>query len=71
MQSENRPRKTTSTDINTIFPRRVGPWCDAVGIGRSHFYEEKKAGKIKVRKSGRATIVETSPAEYISSLPRA
>lgn len=42
-----------------------------VPIGRTKLYAEIKAGAIEARKLGRHTLIITSPAEYLKSLPKA
>jgi excisionase family DNA binding protein len=44
--------------------------CAAIGIGRTKFYEEIQAGRLKARKVGRRTIVLPPDLEaYAESLP--
>jgi len=38
----------------------VAEFCAAAGIGRSFFYEELKAGRIRVIKAGRRTLIPAS-----------
>lgn len=48
----------------------VDEFCEAVPMGRSKFYEEARAGKIKLRKIGTKTIVTVPDAlDYMRSLP--
>jgi len=47
----------------------IDEWCAATHMGRFKFYQELKAGRVKAKKSGRATIVTTPPEEYIANLP--
>jgi excisionase family DNA binding protein len=49
----------------------VSEWCADVGVGRSHLYDLLGAGKIKAVKSGKRTLVTTTPDEYLASLPAA
>jgi hypothetical protein len=48
---------------------RIPEWSTAVGVGRSHTYVLINAKKIDARKSGKATIITTSPEDYVNSLP--
>ena len=48
---------------------RVKPWLDQVPIGLTKFYSEVNAGRIKLKKCGNASLVETSPKEYVAALP--
>lgn len=41
----------------------VNEFCEALRIGRTFFYSEVKAGKIKIRKAGRKTLVPRSERE--------
>ena len=48
----------------------VRSFCESVGIGRTRFYQEVKAGRLRVRKVGRRTIVTADDAEeWLSRLP--
>jgi hypothetical protein len=48
----------------------VNQFCLWANIGRSKFYEEVKAGRIKLRKVGKKSVVITPDAiSYIQSLP--
>ena len=41
-----------------------------VGIGRTTFYQEVKAGRIKAKKMGRSTLIPKSELErFIEELP--
>ena len=42
---------------------REPAFCAEAGIGRTKMWAEVKAGRIKAKKSGRATIIVTSPRE--------
>lgn len=47
----------------------VAEFCQAVGIGRSFFYEQLKAGRIKAVKAGRRTLVPaTEVANWLGRL---
>lgn len=59
----------TASDALKPAGYRIGQWLKLVPIGKTKFYTEKNAGRIKTRKCGDATIVETQPGEYIASLP--
>jgi hypothetical protein len=49
---------------------RVDPWRrEVANMSRSKFYEERKAGRIETRKMGAATLVVTSPRQYVDALP--
>jgi excisionase family DNA binding protein len=41
----------------------VADFCAAFSIGRSTFYEEVKAGRLRVLKAGRRTLVASAEAE--------
>jgi hypothetical protein len=47
---------------------RVKEWLREVPIGRTKFYQEVKVGRIEVVKAGNATLVTTSPKEYLAAL---
>ena len=48
---------------------RVDPWRRKVAnMSRSKFYEERRAGRIETVKLGAATLVVTSPKQYVASL---
>jgi hypothetical protein len=47
---------------------RISEWARDTGLGRSSVYNEIKAKRVKAVKSGSATIITTSPAEYLASL---
>ena len=38
-------------------------------MSNTKFYEECKSGRIEIRKMGAATLVVTSPKEYVAGLP--
>jgi hypothetical protein len=45
-------------------------FCESVGIGRTRFYEEVRARRLRVRKVGRRTIVTADDAEaWLNRLP--
>jgi hypothetical protein len=61
-------------DFNDAPPRswRMNDWLREAGFpfSRPTLYAEIKAGRIKVRKAGiRNTLIVTSPAQYLGSLP--
>jgi hypothetical protein len=48
----------------------VRRFCESVGIGRTRFYHEVKAGRLRIRKVGRRTIVTADDAEeWLNHLP--
>lgn len=48
----------------------VKEFCEIVGIGRTTFYQEVKAGRIKAKKMGRSTLIPKSELErFIEELP--
>jgi len=49
---------------------RVSEWLRDVRVSRSKLYNAIRAGRVDVRKDGRATLILTSPREYVESLPR-
>jgi excisionase family DNA binding protein len=56
-----------STDVQAF---TVKTFCEAFGIGRSLAYEEIAAGRLKVRKLGRRTLILRPDAErWAKSLP--
>jgi predicted DNA-binding transcriptional regulator AlpA len=59
---------------NNTYPlaSRVREFCDAVGIGKSKFYEEVRAGRIRLRKLGGRSVVAVDDARaYIENAPLA
>jgi excisionase family DNA binding protein len=44
---------------------RVSPFCEAIGIGRTTFYDLVKRGKIRVVRIGGRTLVPASEAERL------
>ena len=47
----------------------VAEFCESVAIGKTRFYAEVKAGRIKILKSGRKTLVPLSEREaYLQRL---
>lgn len=50
----------------------VTDFCARYGIGRSRFYEELNAGRIKAKKLGKKTLVPVAEAEnWLKNLPAA
>ena len=50
----------------------VAEFCQSLSIGKTHFYEEVKAGRINILKSGRKTLVPVSEREaYLQRLAQA
>lgn len=50
----------------------VTEFCGWAGIGPTKFYDERKAGRIKVRKIGRKSVVTVADAlAWLNSLPEA
>jgi hypothetical protein len=47
---------------------RVAVWRQIVPMSHSKFYEERAAGRIETVKLGAATLVVTSPKQYVASL---
>ena len=47
---------------------RVNDWRQQVPISRTKFYEQRNAGLIRTVKVGAATLVLTSPQEYLAAL---
>jgi hypothetical protein len=47
---------------------RPKEWIRKVPIGRSKLYLEVRAGRIKTVKVGSATLITTSPGDYLASL---
>jgi hypothetical protein len=48
---------------------READWCAEAGIGRTKMWELVKSGEVKVKRSGRCTIIVTSPRQWLDSLP--
>ena len=48
---------------------READWCAEAGIGRTKMWQLIRDGEIKVKRSGRCTIIITSPREWLASLP--
>ena len=65
MSLEHSPSKRAERPIYS-----VSGWLDEVPIGRTKFYSEVADGRIKIRKCGSRSLVETSPREYLESLPK-
>jgi len=50
---------------------KFAKFCKLAGMGKTAAYEEVAAGRLKVRKRGRSTIVLADEGrEYLQSLPR-
>jgi excisionase family DNA binding protein len=50
----------------------IKQFCSSYGIGRSTFYEELKAGRLRARKAGGRTLVLAEDASaWAKSLPEA
>jgi hypothetical protein len=47
---------------------RINDWRREVPISRTKFYSECSAGRIKTVKVGSATLVVTSPRDYLAAL---
>lgn len=48
----------------------VDAFCRQYGVGRTAFYEEVKAGRLKPVKLGRRTLIPTKEADrWLSELP--
>ena len=47
---------------------RINDWRRQVPMSRTTFYAQVKLGRIEVVKLGTATLVTTSPKDYIASL---
>jgi excisionase family DNA binding protein len=61
-----RTSETDMKDTHTSLPRlaiSVAEFCEIFSIGRSTFYEEVKAGRLKVRKVGVRTLVPSAEAQ--------
>lgn len=62
--------------MNATSSPRIAPvavtvfeFCAAVGIGRTHLYAQVKAGLIKIKKSGRKTLIPITEIEaYLARL---
>lgn len=51
------------------FALSVNDFCRACSIGRSTFYEEVKAGRIRILKAGKRTLIASSEAQrWLNSL---
>ncbi len=47
---------------------REAAWCAETSIGRTKMWQLIKAGEIKVKRSGRCTIIVTPPRMWLASL---
>ena len=47
---------------------RPKEWLRKVPLGRTKLYLEVRAGRVKVVKAGAATLITTSPEEYLAAL---
>lgn len=48
----------------------VQDFCAACSIGRSKFYQERAAGRIKVLKAGKRTLIAATEVDrWLNSLP--
>jgi hypothetical protein len=57
--------------MNARLAFRFAEFCQLAGMGKTTGYEEVAAGRLKVRKRGRSTIVLADEGqEYLQSLPR-
>jgi hypothetical protein len=64
---------TTLTDTDAApLAWRPAAWLRACGypFSRPVLYREIAAGRIEARKARRCTIITTSPAQYLASLPK-
>ena len=62
--------KQDETGVEPVAYGGVGSAAKAVGLSRSAFYNELKAGRIVGRKYGRKTVFERSEIErFLKSLP--
>lgn len=53
-----------------IVAHRLPDFLRRYGIGRTHFYDEVRAGRLKARKLGGRTIVlEADAQEWLKGLP--
>jgi len=51
---------------------RIDEFCDAFGVGRTKFYAELKAGRLKARRVGRRMIITAADAAaWLAALPSA
>jgi hypothetical protein len=67
------PRRSITDSLMNAPPLayRFGKFCRLAGMGKTKGYEEVAAGRLKVRKRGRSTIVLADEGkEYLQSLPR-
>jgi hypothetical protein len=63
---------TTTNNNVTPLSWRPSTWLREAGhpFTKAHLYNEIRAGRIEAAKAGRCTIILTSPAQYLASLPR-
>lgn len=48
----------------------IPEFCQRYSVGRSFTYDEIKAGKLKIRKAGKKTLILTSDADnWLNALP--
>jgi hypothetical protein len=65
-----RSTPTFPIDLDKKVTLTVPETLQMIGIGRTRFYEEVRAGRISVRKIGRRSIVLTEDARaYLRNLP--
>lgn len=59
----------TGTDIQAF---TVKDFMATYSVGRTKFYEEVKAGRLRIRKMGKRTLIAKADAEeWLNSLPTA
>lgn len=59
-----------NNSTNEKFAYRISEFCRAFGIGRTKAFDEIKAGRLKVRKAGRITLIRTEDAKaWLDALP--
>lgn len=60
----------STSDLQTPrYALSVAEFCAACSIGRSTFYEEVKAGRIRILKAGKRTLIASTEAQrWLDSL---
>jgi predicted site-specific integrase-resolvase len=59
---------TSNADSPEPVAYRPRPWCAKTSISRSKLYELIKEGQVQAVKCGSATLIVTSPSDFLKSL---
>src|SRR5690349_20612926 len=69
LMSKREPPKDTSATANRL-AHSIADAAKITGVGRSFLYEEINAGRLKVRKAGRRSLIfESDLRQWLASLP--